>query len=160
MGMGRRSIPTASLYGAAIAVVSGGYSILASTGGTGMTTGAWIMLLVGVVALVHGIVLLTPVAGRLGTWSGPLMIAYAVVMLVNRAVLPMGSGGMMGSGMGGSAGSGGMGSGGMGGGMGFGGMMDGYLGTMGPAGGPGMVALALLMLASGLIMTVRSDGGM
>lgn len=58
------------------------------------------MLLVGVVALVHGIVLLTPAAARLGGWSGPLLIANAVIMLVNRAVLPMGAGGMTGPGTG------------------------------------------------------------
>lgn len=137
-----RAVPTTSLYAAAIAVVSGGYSILAATGGSTMTAGAWVMLLVGVVALVHGIVLATPASTRLGGWSGPLMIAYAVIMLVNRAVLPMGAGGMMGSGTGGM--------------MDSGGMMGGYVSTMGPAGGPGMVALAILMLASGLIMTVRS----
>lgn len=139
------SVSTASLYAAAIAIVSGGYSVLASSGGLGTSTGAWLMLLVGLVALVHGVALLTPAAARLGDWSGPLMIAYALVMLLNRAVFPMGTGGM--------------GPGAMGGGTGFG-MMDGYLGTMGTAGGAGMVALAVLMLASGLIMTVRSDGGM
>lgn len=144
------------LYAAAIAIVSGGYSILSTgsgamagsgtMGGSGATVGGWVMLLVGVVALIHGVVLLTPAADRLGSWSGPAMIAYAVVMLLNRAVLPMG---MDGSGMGG----------GMGPGMG-GGTMGGYLGSMGPGGGPGMVALALLMLVSGLVMTVRSNGRM
>lgn len=148
---GGGSVPTSSLYAAAIAVVSGGYSVLVATGGQAMTAGAWVMLLVGVAALVHGVALLTPAASRLGGWSGPLMIAYAVVMLANRAAFPMGSGGMMGPGS--------M-DGGMAGGMGSGGMMGGYLGTMGPGGGPGMVALAILMLASGLIMTVRSDDGM
>lgn len=138
------SIPTATLYASAIAVVSGAYSVLASTGGTGMTAGAWVMLVVGIVALVHGVALLTPAAGRLGGWSGPLMIAYAVVMLLNRAVLPMGTSGM--------GPTGGMGPGGMG-----SGMMDGYGGAMGAGGGAGMVALAVLMLASGLVMTVRSD---
>lgn len=155
MQTGRGSIPTSSLYAAAIAVVSGGYSVLVASVGSTMTAGAWVMLVVGVVALIHGVALLTPASARLGGWSGPLMIAYAVIMLVNRAVFPMGSGGMMGPGTGG-----GMGSGGMGGGMAFDGMTGGYMGTMGPGGGPGMVALALLMLASGLIMTVRSGEGM
>lgn len=151
MQTGRGSIPTTSLYAAAIAAVSGGYSVLVASVGSTMTAGAWVMLVVGVVALIHGVALLTPASARLGGWSGPLMIAYAVIMLANRAVFPMGSGGMMGPGTGGGMGSGG---------MDFGGMMGGYVGTMGPAGGPGMVALALLMLASGLIMTVRSGEGM
>lgn len=145
-------VSTTALYAAAIAIVSGGYAVLTASGGgmmagSGTTAGGWVMLLVGLVALVHGIVLLTPAAERLGSWSGPAMIVYAVVMLLTRAVLPMGMdsaqmGPMMDSGFG------------------FGGMMGGYLGTMGPAGGPGMIALALLMLASGLIMTVRPDDGM
>lgn len=136
------SIPTASLYAAAIAVVSGAYSVLLATGGAAMTVGVWVMLVVGAVAIVHGIALLTPAASRLGAWSGPLMIGYAIVMLVNRAVMPMGRGSM---------------SGGMMNGGGAGGMMGGSMGTMGSAGGAGMIALALLMLVSGVVMTVRSD---
>ncbi|MGH2385323.1 MAG: hypothetical protein ACRDGB_09785, partial [Candidatus Limnocylindria bacterium] len=45
-----------------------------------------IMLVVGVVVLLHGIVLLTPAAERLGRASGPLMVLWAVIMLGNQAL--------------------------------------------------------------------------
>jgi len=126
------------LYGAAIGVVSGGYSLWsASTGAMG--TGGWLMLVLGAVVLVHGVLLLTEYADPLGDASGPLMIAYAVLMLLNQALL--GSGTMDGM------------SGGMDGGMG-GGMQGGMAGpTAGMGWDAGMAALAVLMLLSGVIMT-------
>lgn len=121
------------LYGASIAVASGVYSLASASTGSRMTTSGWVMALLGVVVLVHGIVLLTSYADRLGEGSGPLMIAYAIVMLLNQALL--GTGTLDGGGMG------------MGQGMG-GGMMPSGMGW-----DAGMVMLAALMLASGLIMT-------
>ena len=114
------AISTTRLYAGSIAIVSGIYSI-ATTGGMPMagpmtTTGGWIMLVIGIIVLVHGATLLTPAAANLGRISGPLMIAWASIMLLNAWLLPAG------------------------------GMMD--------ASG-GMVAIAVLMLASGLIMTLR-----
>lgn len=136
------SISTVRLYGGTVAVVSGLYSALLSTTGAGPT--ASLMLVLGVVVAAHGLVLFTSYASRLGEASGPLMIGYAVVMLVLQAWLwtqqpGMGDGGM---------GDGEMDGGGMGG-------MDGGMAVMSD---PGMVAVAVIMLASGLIMTTR--GGM
>lgn len=128
-------VSTTRLYGSAIAIVSGVYSLLASTTGGMMGTNAglsgWLMLVLGLVVLVHGVVLLTPAAARLGAASGPLMIGYAVLMLANQAALGVWSGTRMGSGMG----------------------MMGDSMSAGMGWDAGMVALAALMLASGLIMT-------
>ena len=134
------------LYGAAIAIVSGAYSAFVPVSGTGMTAGGWFMLALGAVVLVHGVVLLTPAAARLGTASGPLMLGYAALMLLNQLRLAadwttMGTGGTGGAGMGGTG-------------------MDGMGSTAVTAAmgaDAGMVAIALLMLASGLVMTVRRD---
>lgn len=132
------------LYGATIGIVSGLYSGYLSVTGVSMSIGAWFMLALGAVVLVHGIALLTPVADRIGTASGPLMLVYAVLMLLNQLRLETGTA------MDGSTG-------------GMNGGMDGM--TADPATGmaamgadPGMVAIAVLMLASGLIMTTRSGG--
>jgi hypothetical protein len=133
---------TVQLYGSAIAVVSGVFSILSASTASRMGGFAWFMLIVGVVVLAHGVILLTSLAERLGRASGPLMIGYAVLMLANQALLatrPAGSG--MGNGMGTSNGMG------MGSGMG-----------QAMAWSPGMAAVAAIMLASGVIMTVRDDG--
>jgi hypothetical protein len=116
-------VTTTRLYGSAIAIVSGLYAIYLSTTGMAMTGSAWFMLALGIVVFVHGALLLTPVARRMGSASGPLMIAYAVLMLAHQA----------------------------------------WLAWMRPEPGPmpmdrgmgwdvGMVAIALLMLVSGLIM--------
>ena len=137
-------VSTMRLYGATIALVSGLYSSYVAVTGMEMTLGAWFMLGLGVVVFVHGVILLTPAADSLGDASGPLMLGYAALMLLNQLRLQFGSGvGMMNDGM----------SGGMDGGMGSG--MN-SVGMMGPD--PGMVAIAALMLASGVIMTVRDDG--
>lgn len=121
------------LYGAAIAFASGLYSLWSASMASRMVASSWFMLALGVVVLVHGTVLLTAYAHRLGDASGPLMIGYAVLMLLNQALL---SAGMLddGSGIG------------MGGGMGGSGM------TAGMGWDAGMVALAALMLVSGLVM--------
>ena len=132
------SISTMRLYGATIGIVSGAYSGYLSVTGASMSL-AWFMLGLGAVVLIHGIVLLTPLADRLGGASGPLMLVYSVLMLLNqlRMATARGSttrmGGMTG-GMGGTSGGTAM------------------MGT-----DAGMVAIAVLMLASGLIMTVRAD---
>jgi hypothetical protein len=139
------SVSTVRLFGAVIALVSGLYSVYLSVSGPSMTGGGWFMLALGVVVVVHGVVLLTPAARRLGTASGPLMIGYAALMLLNQFRLATGwmvtrADGMDG-GMGGSD-------------------MMGSTTTMAMGSDAGMVAIAALMLASGLIMTVRGDVSM
>lgn len=124
-------ISTTRLYASSIAIVSGLYSMLSSLDaamGTPMMMdlnatlgiGGWSMLAVGVVVLVHGVILLTPAAAALRRTSGPLMIAWASIMLLNQWLLPAR------------------------------GMMD---------SSGGMVAIAILMLASGVIMTTRQAPG-
>lgn len=123
------------LYGAAIAVVSG-YSLWNASTASRMVTSSWLMLVLGVVVLVHGVVLLTDFADRLGDASGPLMVGYALVMLLNQILL--GTGAMAdGSGMGSE--------------------MGGSVTTAGMGWDAGMVALAVLMLVSGVIMH-RGEG--
>lgn len=115
------------LYGAAIAFVSGLYSLWNATGASRLGTSGVIMALVGVIVVIHGAILLTAYADRLGSASGPLMILYAGVMLVNQALLGTG-------------------------------MIDGptdmgsSVMTTGMGWDAGMVALAVLMLVSGVIM--------
>lgn len=123
------------LYGAAIALASGLYSLWGASMATRMGTSAWIMAILGIIVVVHGVVLLTAYADRLGTASGPLMIVYAIIMLLNQALVGTGV----------TADDPGMGM-----------ATDGMMHAM--TWDPGMVMLALLMLASGLIMT--RDGGM
>lgn len=127
----------ARLYGSAIALTSGLYAVLSALAGP-LTVGGWAMLLLGVVVLVHGVVLLTDAADVEGL-SGPLMVVWGVLMLLNQALVGVGVYRGMHTGMGG----------GMDGGMG-GGPMGGAMGTA--AWDPGMVALAALMVASGLVM--------
>ncbi|MFD1599650.1 hypothetical protein [Halobellus rarus] len=132
-------ISNTRIYGAAIAFASGLYSLWSASMATRMTTSGWIMGLLGVVVLLHGAVLLTDYADRLGAASGPLMIAYSLVMLLNQALL--GTGMMNGGAMGGSA-------------M---GMNGGSTVTAGMGWDAGMAVLAALMLVSGVIMA-RNGG--
>lgn len=144
---------TTRQYGAAIALVSGIYSLLSVVAGAGMmqSTGGAFMALLGVIVVVHGVVLLTPYADRLGSASGPLMIGYSVLMLLNQTLV--GVTGSMNWGMGGGVGTG------MDGGMTSG--MGSNI-TAGMGWDLGMVALAVLMLISGIIMTNRrgAESGM
>jgi hypothetical protein len=133
-------------YGAAIALVSGLYSLLSTVAGTGMmrSTGGVLMGALGLVVVVHGVILLTSYASRLGNASGPLMIGYSLLMLLNQALV--GVTGSMNWGMGSGMGTG----------------MDGGMGsgmTAGVGWDLGMVSLAVLMLISGVIMTNRRDSG-
>ena len=132
---------TSRLYGSAIAIVSGVYSLLIASGMEALGPSGVVMIVLGAVVLLHGIALLTPLADRIGTVSGPAMIVWAVAMLGNQALLATMPGWGMGSANGGSMG-----------------------GAMGMASGwdPGMVAVAALMLVSGLIMTFgsRAESGM
>ncbi|WP_435194667.1 hypothetical protein [Natronomonas sp. EA1] len=122
-------ISTMRLYGSAIALVSGAYSVWLSTMGMmGMTTTDWLMLLVGVVVLAHGVALLTPLAGKLGRASGPLMVGYSALMLALQALMPAEMG-----------------------------MRPGMLSGSMMGGDAGMVAIAVLMLTSGVIMTTRRE---
>jgi hypothetical protein len=129
------NVSNTRLYGASIAIASGLYSTWNASMAGGTVASGWLTGLFGLVVIAHGAVLLTDSADRLGGASGPLMVVYAVVMLLNQALLETG---MLdaGDGMDGGAGMGGMGS--------------------GPGWDTGMVVLAMLMLASGLIMA-RGD---
>lgn len=126
-------VSTAELYGSVIALVSGGYSLYLATAGPEMAGSAWLMLALGLVVIVHGLVLVTPYAAAIADVSGLLMIAYAVVMLLNQAWMST----MDGTGVDGMNG------------------MNSMAWGMGPD--AGMVAIALLMLASGVIMHTRRD---
>jgi hypothetical protein len=134
-------VTTVRLYAASIGVVSGGYSLFQATTGAGMSGSAWFMAALGVVALGHGVVLMTPAASALGRASGPLMVGYSVLMLLNQAWLQRISG------------DGTMTSGSM-----DGGMQTGMDGASAMGADAGMVAIAALMLASGIIMTRRESG--
>lgn len=140
-------IPIIRLYGGAIGVVSGLYAILMPGGelvdmaGTdsmeALGIGGWVMLAVGVAALIHGILLFTPVAAGMGGVSGPLMLLWATVMVGNQVlVATVANWGMAGSGMG----------------------MDGAMSSS-RGWDPGMVAIGILMFISGLIMIGRRSGG-
>lgn len=143
-----QSVSTMRLYGGLIGVVSGSYSVYLAVTGSAMTTAAWGMLALGGVVLLHGLVLFTPAAARLGSASGPLMIGYSLLMLGNQALMSTGTGMAMNTDD--STGMDGMNS--MNG-------MDGSSTAVDAAMSvdAGMVAIALLMLGSGLIMTVRDD---
>ncbi len=92
-------ISTMRLYGGVIAIVSGIYSLLSAIIGMmanssmdmGMTNGLevsmWAMILLGLIVLVHGVILLTPFVSVISSLSGPLMIFYSVLMLSNQAFL-------------------------------------------------------------------------
>jgi hypothetical protein len=138
-------------YGALIAFASGFYSLWSASMASRMVTSGWLMALLGVVVIVHGTVLLTGYAERLGDASGPLMIGYSLLMLLNQALLAAGllaDGSGMGGGMDGE----------------MGGSMGGSAMTSAMGWDAGMVALAVLMLASGVIMTQNTTdtdtGGM
>ena len=145
-------ISNTRLYGASIAFASGLYSLWSASMSTRMGAGGWLMLVVGAVVLAHGAVLLTDYANRLGSASGPLMIAYSILMLLNQALLGTGMMGGMGS-----VSTDGMGTGSMDGGMMSGGQMGGSAISAGMGWDAGMVFLALLMLVSGVIMTRDGD---
>ncbi|MEF8894354.1 hypothetical protein [Halodesulfurarchaeum sp.] len=102
-----------------------------------MVTSSWFMGVLGVVVILHGGVLLTEYADRLGQNSGPLMIVYSVLMLLNQALIGVG---IMDDGSGMS--------------------MNGSMATSGMNSSmswdAGMIALAVLMLISGFIMTRRN----
>lgn len=118
-------VPGTRLYGGTIAIVNGAYALWRATMGEMMMaamTQAWLMGALGVVILVHGVLLFTPVArsDAMARVSGPLMIGYAVLMLAQQAWLAL-------------------------------------AGMAAMAADAGMVALAFVMLASGVIMT--TSGG-
>ncbi|WP_458207908.1 hypothetical protein [Haladaptatus sp. NG-SE-30] len=136
---------TTRQYGAAIALVSGLYSLVAATNGSGMmgSNSGLLMTILGIFVVIHGVVLLTPYASRLGNASGPLMVGYSLLMLLNQILV--GTTGSMNWGMGGGMGTG------------MDGGMDSSM-TTGMGWDLGMVALAVLMLISGIIMTNQRDG--
>ncbi len=92
-----RPMADTRLYASAIALTSGIYSI-----GSGIVGGMAmmpmsdsVMLVAGIVVIAHGIVLLTPLAEGLGRASGPLMVVWAAVMLVNQLLVTVSAGSMM-----------------------------------------------------------------
>jgi hypothetical protein len=111
---GAMTLSATRLYASSIAIVSGLYSLDSALGGvmggTARNTGDFIMIAIGVIVIVHGFVLLTPAAARLGQANGPLMMLWGLIMLGNQLLF---------------------------------------------ADVPGMAAIAVLMLISGLIMSVR-----
>lgn len=132
--MDANTTSSARLYGGAIAVVSGGYSLWLRVMNDGL-----LMALLGAVVLAHGLLLfLSP--ERLAGYSGPLMVVWAAMMLLNQTWAWWAMVDGMGSGM----------SGGMDGGMGA---------SAGMSADPGMVAIALIMLASGVIMWTTGERG-
>ena len=148
--MGKLSATT--LYASSIAIVSGIYAVssplIAMIRAPAMTDpdapgiGGWIMLGVGIVVLLHGIALLTPVSASLRRTSGPLMVVWAAIMLLNQLLLAA----VPGFGMAAAPA----------------GEMMGSPMASGTSWDAGMVAIAILMLASGLIMINRgsSDAAM
>ncbi|WP_244605473.1 hypothetical protein [Halorhabdus rudnickae] len=80
---------TTRQYGAVIGLVSGLYSLLSATASSGMmnSNSGLLMALLGVIVVIYGVVLMTPYADRLGHASGPLMIGYSLVMLLNQALV-------------------------------------------------------------------------
>jgi hypothetical protein len=125
------TVSTTRLYAASIAVVSGVYAIASASIGlrdepmlleADRTLAGWVMLGIGAVVLVHGLILLTPAERAIGRASGPLMVLWAVIMLVQQWLVGMSAERSMMP------------------------MMD---------ADPGMVAIAILMLVSGLIMIAR-----
>lgn len=140
------AVPIIRMYGGAIGVVSGLYAILMA--GADLVDvprtdsmeapgiGGWVMLAVGVAALIHGILLFTPVATGMGGVSGPLMLLWATVMVGNQVLAAsVADWGMAGTGMG----------------------MEGADSNL-MEWDPGMVAIGVLMFISGLIMIGRRSG--
>ena len=119
---------TTRLYGGTIAVVSGIYSLLLGAGGE-MVGADWVMFGLGMIVLVHGVVLFAS-PSLLSGISGPLMVVYALLMLGNQVWMttmdPMGTS-----------------------------MGMGFSSGMGPGYDLGMIAIAVIMLASGIIMIRR-----
>jgi hypothetical protein len=134
---------TTRLYASSIAIVSGLYAIGSSMvailrapmiidASAALGIGGWIMLALGIAVLAHGIVLLSPVVGLLERTSGPLMMLWAAIMLLNQGLFAA----VPGWGMSGPPGDT------------MGSPMTSAMGW-----DVGMVAIAVLMLTSGLIMS-------
>lgn len=75
------------LYGGSISTVSGLYALYQSMAGTAAMIDMWGMTGMGLIVLVHGLLLFTSVAARIGRWNGPLMMLYAAIMLGNQFLL-------------------------------------------------------------------------
>ncbi|MDQ4035760.1 MAG: hypothetical protein M3153_07500 [Chloroflexota bacterium] len=136
------TISTTRPYASSIAIVSGAYAVGSATVAmmrapamselpAALSIGGWVMLAVGMAVLAHGIVLLTPRVNLLERASGPLMVLWAAIMLLNQGLLAAVPGWGMTGALGDTIGS----------------PM-----TFGMGWDAGMVAIAILMLASGLIM--------
>lgn len=124
------------LYSAAIASVSGLYSVGIPLMQPEMDASGLLMVLLGIIVLFHGLLLLTNEFPWLQQRSSPLMMGYAIVMLLNQLGLATG---IMNGGSGSAMGM----------------AQPDMMPTMGWD--AGMVALAVLMLLSGLIMRRTSS---
>lgn len=139
----RRANTASRWYGGLIAVVSGFYAISMGVWGPGMNYADWFMLVLGGIVLGHGVALFGRFSRSLDASSGVFMIIYSVLMLLGQAWAGMVASTRMMDSMGGQMGE-------------MGGQMMGWS-TM--AWDPGMTALAVVMLGSGIIMTAMNDNG-
>lgn len=128
---------TAQQYGSLIAIVSGIYSLWAGGAGMEMTGADWLMVVLGVGVLAHGVVLLAS-PETVGDASGPLMVVWGALMLLTQGWMAATVDHGMAGGMDGT--------------------MGGQMGGAMMAWNPGMVAVAAIMLGSGLLMW--TDEGM
>lgn len=124
-------------YGGLIAVVAGFYAISMAAWGPMLGIVDWFMLVLGGVVLGHGVALFGRFSPSIDASSGVFMIIYSVLMLLGQVWAGVFGGTRMGS---------------MGGQMGL--MTMGWS-TM--AWDPGMTALAVVMLGSGIVMTATDD---
>ncbi|MFB6144550.1 MAG: hypothetical protein ABEJ98_04535 [Candidatus Nanohaloarchaea archaeon] len=102
-------------YGGLISVVSGVYSLYLGMQTMNMAS-MWLMNILGLVVLMHGVALLTDLETDVLDRSGELMVLYSAVMLLNQV----------------------------------------WMATM-MAFDPGMTAVAVIMLGSGLIMRQQNS---
>lgn len=133
-----RSTDSSRWYGGLIAVVAGIYAVSMAAWGPGMSYADWFMLVLGGVVLGHGIALFGRFSRSLDAASGVLMIVYSVLMLLGQGWMgAMNGGPMMGGTMGGP-------------------MVHDGMGWSTMPWDPGMTALALVMLGSGIVMTATN----
>ncbi|MFB6254784.1 MAG: hypothetical protein ABEI06_09245 [Halobacteriaceae archaeon] len=128
-------VTNTQLYGSSIAIMSGLYSLWGAWASPQISPSGWIMILLGVIVIIHGIILLSGASDYLSGLSGPLMIGYAIIMLLLQVI----SGSMMETNTEMNP------------------VMDGTMPQATMGWDPGMVALAMLMLISGFIMLQSNE---
>ena len=85
--MGMRSSDTSRWYGGLVAVVAGIYAIAMAAWGPGMSYADWFLLVVGGVVFGHGVALVGGFSRRLDATSGALLVGYALVLVLSQAWL-------------------------------------------------------------------------